>query len=98
MDTTANSLFDTEILPLFEEYREDWLVRAREVARELAAKRGEVTADDVRAHVPPPASIDGRVMGALFRPARDWELVRYERSRRGINHNRPIGVFRLKGA
>jgi hypothetical protein len=92
------SLFDQIVLPLFEEHRSDWLENARAAARRLARTRREITINDVRAECPPPDHIDPRVMGAVFRPAKDWQLVRYERSNRTTCHNRPVGVFRFRGA
>lgn len=90
------SFFEQKILQLFEEYRADWLARAREAARCLGATGRTVTVDDVRAVCPPPDGIDPRVMGAVFRN-KDWECLGYERSTRATCHNRPVGVFRLRG-
>ncbi len=59
--------FVTNILPLFEVSRADWLSDARQAARKIAARRGEVTIDDVRELCPPPAGVDPRVMGAVLR-------------------------------
>lgn len=87
-------LFETEVRPLFEEYREDWLTRARQVAYALSAK-GEVTIDDVREHIEPPPGKDPRVMGAVFLKE-IWEPIGYRKSTRRECHNRPIAVFRLR--
>lgn len=91
------SLFDLTVLPLFEEYRGDWLADARAIARELGRGGKEVTVNDVRRRLPPPDHIDPRVMGAIFRGS-DWVVVRHERSERSTCHNRPIAVFRLRDA
>jgi len=88
--------FESEILPLFETYREEWLAAARAHAVMIASERGEVSADDIHEACPPPPDIDPRVMGAVFKG--DFQLVRYEKSRRSICHNRPIGIFRLQEA
>lgn len=93
----SNSLFDTQVLPLFEETREAWLERARATARELASGGRSITIDDVREKCPPPEGVDPRVMGAVFRPIKDWEVVGYERSSRASCHNRPVARHRLKG-
>lgn len=87
--------FHQDILPLFEETRDEWLARARWWARRLGDSGHEVTIDDVREQCPPPAGFDPRVMGAVFRGA-EWECVRYQKSHRAQCHKRPIGVFLLK--
>jgi hypothetical protein len=89
-------LFEEEVLPLFEKYRAEWLAAARAHAVMIAGERGEVSADDIHDVCPLPPDIDPRVMGAVFKP--DFNLVRYEKSRRTICHHRPIGVFKLKEA
>ena len=74
-----------------------WLERARLHARAIAVRQGKVTADDVRASCgDPPASCDGRIMGAVFQRSL-FECVGAERSRRGLNHGKKIAVFRLRG-
>ncbi len=88
-------LFGTEVLPLFEEHRADWLTEARAAAHLIASKRGQVTINDVRAVCPPPSDIDPRVMGAVLR-TKAFEVVGYQRSGRRECHNRPIAVFRLR--
>ena len=85
--------FQEEVLPLYEEYRGEWLAAARACARHLGATQ-DVTIDDVRKFCPPPADVDPRVMGAVFAGA-DWQCLRYVASHRGVCHKRPIGVFRL---
>lgn len=88
-------LFETEVLPLFEQHRGDWLQQARLVALNIGARQGEVTINDVRAVIQPPTDVDPRVMGAVFL-RRDWVLLRHERSTRSVCHNRPVGVFRRR--
>lgn len=88
------SLFDKQIVPLFEETRADWLERARATARQIAAQRGQVTINDVRDECPPPEDVDPRVMGAVLR-APAFKVVGYVRSSRADCHNRPIAVFAL---
>lgn len=93
--TDQMSLFEANILPRFEQYRDDWLAAARHAARCIAATKGEITVNDVREIVPPPEGKDPRVMGAVFKSS-EWDVVRYERSSRGVCHNRPIAVFKLR--
>ena len=89
------TLFEQEVLPLFELTREEWLAEARAAARQLAERNTEITIDDVRAICPPPDSFDGRVMGAVF-AGKAWECRGYKRSERKTCHGRPIGIFALK--
>jgi hypothetical protein len=81
---------------VIENPRGAWLTRARGVARNLAAQRGSVTIDEVRALCPPPDDVDPRVMGAVFKRP-EFELVDYIESRRKVCHGRHIGIFRLRG-
>lgn len=90
-------LFEQGILPIFEQHRAEWLERARAEARLIGTRQREVTINDVRAVCPPPAGVDPRVMGAVFLRS-EWELLRHQRSQRAACHNRPVGVFRLKGS
>jgi hypothetical protein len=92
--TQARRVFEQQVLPLFEETREDWLKRARAAAESLAAARpAGITINDVREVCPPPRSVDPRVMGAVFTPKR-WERCGFTLSDRLACHGRPIGVFR----
>jgi hypothetical protein len=88
-------LFDIEVVPLFEEHRADWLARARAVAYQICLDKGSATIDEVRARCPPPADVDPRVMGAVFR-TRDFVSTDHIKSTRRNCHNRPIVVFVLK--
>ena len=88
-------LFEQTVLPLFEEYRQDWLLVARATAFQLGEFLAEVCIDDVREIVPPPPDKDPRVNGAVFE-RKYWLKLRTERSRRRACHNRPIAIWRLK--
>ena len=87
--------FEQTVLPLFEEYRENWLAQARAAALRLGQNLPEVCIDDVRKLVPPPEDKDPRVNGAVFE-RKYWVKLRTERSRRRTCHNRPIAIWRLK--
>lgn len=91
------SLFEQQILPLFELSRADWLLEARQVARQLGKTGKEVTIDDVRQLCPPPAGVDPRVNGAVFKRP-EWELIRHQPSVRATCHHRLVAVFRWRGA
>lgn len=96
MTTPARQIFDKAILPVFEESQAAWIERARAVALEIARTRGWVTSDDLHFRCPPPASVDKRVMGAVFAP-RETGLVKdgYVNSARKACHGRPIPRWKL---
>lgn len=76
--------------------RSDYLDQAREAAFKLLRNKDYITVDDVRKECPPPETIDGRVMGAIF-TKKYFESVGFSRSVRADCHHRPIQRFRLKG-
>ncbi|MEM1371941.1 MAG: hypothetical protein AAGG72_06910 [Pseudomonadota bacterium] len=86
-----------EALALLEAFRAEWLANARDAARNIAKRKGQCTADDVRQECPVPQGMDGRVMGAVFR-SDEWVPGEFINSKRRTCHNRPIRVFRLVGA
>lgn len=89
----GGNAFESEILPLFNQTRDDYLSLARRVALMLHKKlQRPITVDDVRAVVPPPPEWDGRLMGAIFK-TEDWTWYAYERSGRSTCHRRPISSF-----
>lgn len=90
------SQFQTDVLPMFEEHRKEWLERARHTAIDIARRKGEVTIDDVRAECPPPDGVDPRVMGAVFHPRSNWTCIGYARSKRSDCHNRPVAIHVLR--
>lgn len=89
-------LFEQDILPVFKQTRMKWLVLARGKARAIAMEHGSVTVDDVRVVCPPPAGLDPRIMGAIFRSP-SFVAVGYQKSVRKTCHQRPIAVFKLVG-
>lgn len=90
------SAFEQLVLPLFEQGSNSlWLARARAVAFELGKGGRLVTVDNVRDRCPPPPYADPRIMGAIF-VKRYWERVGHVESGRGVNHHRPIVMFRLR--
>jgi hypothetical protein len=72
-----------------------WIARARAAARNIAAGKGEITIDDVRAVCPPPDGVDPRIMGAVFQK-NQFVRVGIAVSERRACHGRMIGVFRLR--
>jgi len=100
--TNAQAVFTDNVLPLFEDAREDFLTKARSVAISIAKRdpKGICTIDMVRAECPPPPDVDPRVMGAVFQCRYDtdpWEKIGFVSSKRKACHGRPVSVFQLKG-
>jgi len=95
MTDNARAIFDS--LPQLEEARAGWIARARAAARRIAAEKGQVTINDVRAVCPPPEGADPRIMGAVLHK-NEFVRVDFMVSERGSCHGRTIGVFRLKGS
>ena len=83
-----------EAIALLEQTRAEFLQDARQAALRLGKKQINVTIDDVRAVCPPPAGIDPRVMGAVFK-SHLWKPVGHVASARAKCHRRPVALFRL---
>lgn len=90
-----NDLFADLVQPQFEEYRGDFLAKARGIALRLAKDGACITINDVRRFIAPPEDIDPRVMGAVFR-TEDWVNMGYVGSQRRTCHGRPVALFRLR--
>jgi len=89
------TMFEQDVLPLFEAHRADWLDYARNVAFMLGAAGQIVTIDDVRRICPPPKHVDPRVMGAVFE-RKKWSYLGATASVRSTCHKRPVGQWQLK--
>ena len=72
--------------------REEWLDRARDLARQIAEEDGEVTADAIHERLEIPHGIDGRIMGSVFEGMRH---VGFTKSRRKVCHYRIISRFTI---
>lgn len=74
---------------------EDWIDEARALAVQIATERGRVSSDDIWERLPPPETVDPRVMGAVFHRSR-FKRVGFAISKRPACHSRPIAVWALK--
>jgi len=72
--------------------RDEWLDRARDIARRLAEENGEVCADEIHERLPIPQGIDGRIMGSVFEGMRH---VGFQKSKRKTCHHRIISRFTI---
>lgn len=72
--------------------KEQWLERARDLARQIAEEQGEVDADAIHDRMSIPQGIDRRVMGAVFDGMRH---IGFKRSKRSECHHRVISRFTI---
>jgi hypothetical protein len=85
-------------LDLVEENAGDWIDWIRREAIQISARRGMVSASDLRKI----ADREGRqphhpnAWGAVFR-GRDWELVGFEKNSRPSAHARRVCLWHYKG-
>ena len=76
------------------EERQDYVVKARRIARLHALTHGTVTSEDVRKKAPVPDGMDPRILGAVFRTS-EWKRVGFRQTPRASAHCRPISVWKL---
>lgn len=89
---------ESEARALQEEAHDEWIEEARKKAIEISRRRGEVSADDIAVECPPPVGTDPRVIGAVWFPRKEWEIITYRKSaRHAVNHGRRIAVWRWVG-
>jgi len=91
---TQGEFLKQEALDSHEVVSADFLTQAIEIARETAKKRGDVTADDVRARLPIPPGTNPSVMGSVFR--RGFRCVGHMKSTRADARSRRILVYALE--
>lgn len=96
--TMESTDYAAAVLPDHEKAHGDWIERAREAARRLAAERGQISSDDIWDVAPPPPGVDPRVLGAVFSDKTIWERTGYVKSARKVNHGRPVAVWKLRAA
>ena len=80
-------------LELYREDREEWLNRAKQIARRIAGERGTVCTSDIWPIIgDPPKGVDRRSIAAAFQ---GMEKVKPIRSGRRVCHNRVVMLWRL---
>lgn len=85
-------------MQLAAEKRAEILLIAKDIARRMAQKQGEVTADDVQRRLilwDYDLSDLGNAAGSIFK-GKEWECVGWKKSERVSNHARAIRVWRLR--
>lgn len=83
-----------EALDHFEVTAQEYLKKAREQARKICAKKGEVCSDDIQEILPTPSGIHHNVAGAIFR--KDFVRLGYCQTRRPQGRARMISRWRIK--
>jgi hypothetical protein len=80
---------------LFKTAKQDYLVKARIVARKLLERREYVTIDDVREACPLPSYLHRNLLGSVFQTD-DFQFVGYARARRKTSNGREVKKWALK--
>lgn len=73
-----------------------YLYLARNAAVKIAAQKGVVDINDVRAAVPLPSNMHPSVMGAVFRDKAFQHTGQYTKATHTASHARRVGVYQLK--
>jgi len=84
---------------LFSDQIQDYLAEARNVAENVARRRGTVTMDDVLAELPRPEYVVPRRLCHLFNfdPQKRFRLVGHKKSNRTkVSKSHAIGVWTLR--
>ncbi len=94
----VSTVFEQQVLPIFEESNADLVAKLRRAALELGAKNPEgITADDIHSVCPIPEGVDPRIMGSAFQKAL-WVKSGWMQSRRKENHGRPVRIWKRRVA
>lgn len=72
----------------------EWLCQAKEVAKMLAAKYGEITIEDVLKICPPGENVHPNSLGSIFKTG--FKRIGYVQASKVSSHCRVIGVWTLK--
>lgn len=84
-----------EVMERLERTRKELIGEAREIAVEIAIRKGTVSANDIREQLSLPETLDKRFMGAVFR-CRMFERIDSRMADRQDRGNHPIGIYRLR--
>ena len=92
---TQGELLKQEALDSHEVVSSSFVSQAVAIAKEIAKRQGDVTADDVRERLPIPPGVHPSVMGVVFR--RGFKCVGFMKSVRPEARSRRILVYTLGG-
>lgn len=94
--TTAIELRE-RALDMFEQRHDDWLIRSRRIAIEVAQDFGSVSINDIRPRCPLPADASPALYGAVFR-TRELKADGWTNATHPASHGRIVRVYRYRGA
>lgn len=89
-DLTRGEADKQDGIGLVASHGEAWMEIAREVAKSISQRAGNVSSDDLRALMPPPHHPNA--WGAIFH-GEGWVMVGWKRSSLVSNHGRMIRVW-----
>jgi hypothetical protein len=81
-------------LDFFEQRDSEFLSRCRSLAMQIAMRKGEVSINDIRAHIQVPSGVHPSVLGAVFRTKQFKKVGLCEASHKEA-HARVIRVYAL---
>jgi len=81
-------------LDMFEVRDSDFLEHCRSLALQIARRRGEVSINDIRAHLQVPVGVNPSVLGAVFRTKQFRKIGHCEASHKEA-HARIVRVYAL---
>jgi hypothetical protein len=79
-----------------ERVKAGYLYAARAIAKRICENVGEVTINDIRDQLPPPASMHPSVLGAVFRNKQFKHTGRYVTAKHVASHARRVGVYTIR--
>jgi hypothetical protein len=94
LEQTAGQQIRNSQLDMFEARDGEFLTRCRNIAMQIAMRKGEVSINDIRAHIQVPSGVHPSVLGAVFRTKQFKKIGLCEASHKEA-HARVIRVYAL---
>jgi hypothetical protein len=94
LEQTAGQQIRNSQLDMFEVRDAEFLTRCRNIAMQIAMRKGEVSINDIRAHIQVPSGVHPSVLGAVFRTKQFKKIGLCEASHKEA-HARVIRVYAL---
>jgi hypothetical protein len=94
LEQTAGQQIRNSQLDMFEVRDAEFLTRCRSLAMQIAMRKGEVSINDIRAHIQVPNGVHPSVLGAVFRTKQFKKIGLCEASHKEA-HARVIRVYAL---
>jgi hypothetical protein len=96
VEDLTDDIYGRLVLPFQQKANPEYVAKLQATMQAFAADGREVTIDDAWDICPPPPNVDPRILGAAFYPKKLWLGVGHCKSRRKINHGRPVAKWRLR--